>query len=229
MIESIFAQLTQIDSRILSQVLVVVGVAIVATIFIVRRLAPRRRQASVAILHALDESSRSHLAVIQPRKNGDFVAIFDPAPDPFSSLSLTRVCAPLGGTGIWRRRGQAKFDQLRFEGILAAPVKAELLWGRGRIPGRALRRRKGVDLWDQHCIDLTGSEYVVRGSNTGAIQHAFFNLQQRFNPFLQEVAIGAESEPNLILTVAVAYGFNAESTPALLRLVRATARAARLE
>lgn len=232
MTESIFAQLAQVDGQILSQVLIVAGVAIVATVFIIRRLTPWRRRDSMVMLHALDESSRSHLAVTQPHMNGDFLAVFDPAPEPFVSLSLTRVRAPLsgiaGGTVGGRRRGRAKFDQLRFEGELAAPVKAEMLWGRGRIPGRALRRCRGVDLWDQHRIDLTGSEFVVRGANTGAIQHALFDLQQRFNPFLQEVAIGANADPMLIITVELAHGFNAEDAPALLRPVRAAGRAALL-
>lgn len=228
MLESLFAQLMQVDGRILSQLFVVAGVVIAATILVVRQLSPRRRRDSGIMLRALDEGSRGQLVIARPGLNGDFIATFDPAPEPFAALSLTRVHAPRCETGASHRRRRAKFDQLRVEGVLAAPVRAELLWGRGQIPARPLRRRKGVDLWDQHRIDLTGSEFVVRGSNTGAVQHALFDLQQRFNPFLREVAIGANADPILIITVELTYGFNAEDASALLKPVRAAGRAALL-
>jgi len=231
-VDSFLAQLNQFDGGMLSQLFIVAVILIVMIIFIIGRMAPWRRRRSAAILHALNESSRSSLVVTQHSMGGDFIATFDPAPAPFSSLTLVCVRASLGGTGAARRHKRTKADQLRFEGVLAAKVKAELLWGRGRIPARALGRGEGDELWAHHRIDLTGGEFIVRGANTGAIQHALFELQQRFNPFLCEVSIeattGLDARPNVVIAVELIYGFNVEDTPALLKLVRAAGRAALL-
>jgi hypothetical protein len=162
---------------------------------------------------------------------GDFEAAFLPAPPPFVGLTVTRSRTPLGRffAPDGRKRRSPGRDILRFQGILPLPPRQELLWARGEMPDRALRRGEGVGLWTGHRMDLTGSEYITRGDNTGALQHTFFDLQRRYDPFLHQVFVERGQLHHVTVRIQLAHGLNVEEMPALVNLIRTAGRAAQLE
>ncbi len=198
----------------------------------------RRQRHSRALLAQLAAGTRSHLAAMGPgaarapavQLNGDFDAAFSPGPDPFVSLTVTREKSPLGGPfHTHGRKRAAVLDQLRFHGVVDPVPQQELLWSKGETPNRAIRRGDEAGLWTRHHMDLTGSEYITRGDNTGALAHALFEMQRRYNPFLQQLFVEREATPHVVVTIQLAHGLNVEEMPALVSLIRAAARAAQLE
>jgi hypothetical protein len=198
----------------------------------------RRRRHSRALLAQLAASTRSQLIDAGPgatraptvQLNGNFNAVFSPGPDPFVSLTVTREKGPLGGPfrAAARKRAPA-LDQLRFHGILDPAPRQELLWSKGETPNRAIRRGDEAGLWTRQHMDLTGSEYITRGDNAGALAHVIFDMQRRYNPFLCQLLVEREATSHLVVTLQLAHGPNVEEMPALVSLIRAAARAAQLE
>ena len=198
----------------------------------------RRRRHSRALLAQLAAGTRSRLIAADPgvtsaplvQLNGDFDAVFSPGPDPFVSLTVTREKGPLGGPfRAAARKRTPTLDQLRFHGVLDSAPRQELLWSKGETPNRAIRRGDEAGLWTHHRMDLTGSEYITRGDNAGALAHVLFDMQRRYNPFLHQLFVDGEATPHVVVTIQLAHGLNVEEMPALVSLIRTAARAAQLE
>jgi len=177
-----------------------------------------------AIQAALNESARSDaIFVRRPRPRGFFVQL-EPAPEPFWRLSVAYHTTPNPLEWIGRRL-LARQSRLVIQGQIKERPRAEMLWIRGRVPSRALSRTANPALWVQRRLDFLAYEYATRGVNTGAIVHAFADLQTRFGPMLDKVAIQADTNPELEIVVRTT-GLNLDEIPALITTIRALGRAA---
>lgn len=117
--------------------------------------------------------------------------------------------------------------QLVIQATLRERPRAELIWQRGKIPGRALSRAGSPTLWVQQHLDFLRYEYATRGINTGAIVHVFTDLQTRFGPLLEKVSIQADARPEVEIVLRT-NGLNPEEIPALITTIRSAGRAALL-
>lgn len=140
------------------------------------------------------------------------IAEFAPAPDPFQKLQAE----------LERSLYQPR---LVIRGKLNRRIQEELLWLRGRPPARALRRSVDAGLWETRRIDLLDGEFAVRGTNTSALEHVFFDMQARFGAFLQRVSVLVEEDEELRVELDVSR-FNESDVPALVTTIRALGRAA---
>jgi hypothetical protein len=177
-----------------------------------------------AIGAALNDSARGKVVYDRgPRARG-FFAHIEPAPDPFWRLSIAYHTTPnpIEWLGRWLSKRQSR---LVIQGQIKERPRAELIWTRGRIPSYALSRTGGPSLWVQRRLDFLAYEYATRGINTGAIVHAFTDLQTRFGPLLEKVAIQADTNPELEIVVRTT-GLQVEDIPALITTIRAVGRAA---
>lgn len=182
------------------------------------------RRRGYAIGTKLNDSARGDLVFARPPRPHGFFAQLEPAPEPFWRFSIAYHTTP--NPLEWAvRRVASRQARLVIQGQLRNRPQAELLWIRGRVPARALSRVRNPDLWVQRRMDFMPYEYATRGVNTGAIVHAFTDLQTRFGPQLEKVAVQADTNPELEIVVRTT-GLSLEELPALITTIRAIGRAA---
>ena len=196
--------------------------AILVTLWVATAITYTRRGRAIGA--ALNDSARSHVAFIRPPGARGFFAQLDPAPDPFWRLSVAYHTTPNPIEWIGRRL-IARQARLVIQGQVKERPRAEMLWIRGQVPNRALSRTANPSLWVQRRLDFLAYEYATRGVNTGALVHAFADLQTRFGPMLDKVALQADTNPELEIVVRTA-NMDIEDIPALITTIRALGRAA---
>ncbi|NJN83219.1 MAG: hypothetical protein HC802_13670 [Caldilineaceae bacterium] len=154
----------------------------------------RRRQQTMFAM--LDNSVRGHLVVHALSFGGDFTANIEPAPEPYATLSVgSRFSSPFNPIGCLRSLVGIGDSHIAVTCTLPTRPNAELIWHRDRIPGHALSISGNPSLWARRGLDVTGSEYVVRGANTYAVEHSFVELQTRFSPHLTTLSIQPTGRP----------------------------------
>lgn len=178
-----------------------------------------------AIGAKLNDSARGQVIFERAPRPRGFFAQLQPAPEPFWRFSIAYHTTPNPIEWVLRRWANHQ-ARLVIQGQLSDRPQAELLWIRGRVPARALSRARNPDLWVQRRMDFMPYEYATRGVNTGAIVHAFTDLQTRFGPQLEKVAVQADAHPELEIVVRTT-GLNLDEIPALITTIRALGRAAR--
>jgi hypothetical protein len=183
---------------------------------------------SKALLRGFDESTRGRAIVPNAALHGGFVAKLEPPPEPFAGFSVSYRPGPRFDLLARLLHPRTKLvDRLAITAILPQTPRQELQWRRGEIPGRALGKAPSADLWTVHWLDFIQSEYAMRGANPGALAHTFTEMQTRFEPLLDEVALLAETKPQLTVVLR-GTGLNPAAIPALVALVRAAGRASLL-
>ncbi len=73
-------------------------------------------------------------------------------------------------------------------------------------------------------LDIVDAEYAVRGFDTAAMEHVFFDLQARFRPFLEQVSVQADDAPELKVVLRTR-NLPFREIPALVLSVRSLGRA----
>lgn len=177
-----------------------------------------------AIGAALNDSARGHVIYERTPHPHGFFAQIEPAPEPFWRLSVAYHTTPNPLEWVGRRLPQRQ-ARLVIQGQIKDRPRAELFWMRGRIPSRALSRTSNPSLWVQRRLDFLAYEYATRGVSTNAIVRAFTDLQTRFGPQLEKVALQADTNPELEIVVRTT-GLNLQEIPALITTIRALGRAA---
>lgn len=177
-----------------------------------------------AIGAALNDSARGQVLYARPPRAHGFFAQIEPAPDPFWRLSIAYHTTPNPLEWLGRRPHQ-RHARLVIQGQIKERPRAELFWSRGRIPSRALSRTSHPSLWVQRRLDFLAYEYATRGVSTNAIVRAFTDLQTRFGPQLEKVAVQADTNPELEIVVRTT-SLNLQEIPALITTIRALGRAA---
>lgn len=178
------------------------------------------------LLQALDQSSRSKVIWKGGTHGQAPIALFEPAPSPFRTLQ-----AELGQLlPSWRSLGRlgskkVRRNHLRLRGTLQERPSEELVWTRGRPPARAIARSPDPALWELRRLDLVDGDFAVRGINTMALEHAFFDLQARFGAFLQHIFVQVDADYEVEIELH-ADRLSAEDIPALITTLRALGRAA---
>ncbi|MFN8446462.1 MAG: hypothetical protein U0175_37070 [Caldilineaceae bacterium] len=178
------------------------------------------------LLQALNESSRSKVT-LQPGGSSRYkLAVFVSAPSPFRTLHAELgQPTPVSFLFGWLERGDRRAGHLCLRGNLSERPSEELVWTHGLPPGRAIARSPDSALWELRRLDLVEGDFAVRGINTNALEHAFFELQARFGAFLQHVLVQADAEYEVEIDL-LAGRLNAEDIPALITTVRSLGRAA---
>jgi hypothetical protein len=185
-----------------------------------------RRRAQRMII-AFQNSVRGRVVLAQPLSSWGFTAHIEPAPEPFTHITITyRVRFHWGMLG-WPGRALPKHDRLVLQGTLPTRPMQELQWVRGQIPARALGKAPDQILWLLHRLDFVQSEYVTRGTNPGGLQHSFGELQRRFEPLLYQFTVLAENKPHVVVALQ-GQKLNADEIAALMGIVRGAGRAALL-
>lgn len=189
-----------------------------------RWLVQRRHQRIIA---AVNDSTRARLVLEQRPTRAGFCGHLQPVPEPFTQLTISHQA---GASWAWLGAPLAlrshRGGRLVLQGRLLARPQAELLWTRGKIPGRALSKLPDdLALWRAHRLDFINSEYVTRGANPNGVIHAFVELQTRWEPLLLQVKVARDETPSLTLVLRSARLEPAE-IPALLAATRALGRAA---
>lgn len=182
---------------------------LVIALALVLGITRRRRLRDVAA--ALDGSSAGSF-VPGPEQRGGLGGEILPAPDPFVRL-FVEFTMPMA-------RGQ----QVVLRGETQGRIVNELVWMRGRAPGRALGRGGGGELWAARTLEVLHGEYAVRGSNTAALEKTFADLQTRFGAESLAVTVQA-AQPNVIVAISF-QGIEARELSAVVALARALGRAA---
>lgn len=182
------------------------------------------RRQGYAIGASLNDSARGNVVYDRVPGPRGFFAHVEPAPDPFWRLSIAYHATPNPIEWMGRRLSKRQ-SRLVIQGQIKERPRAELIWTRGRIPSRALSRAGSSSLWVQRRLDFLAYEYATRGINTGAVVHAFTDLQTRFGPLLEKVTIQADTNPELEIVVRTT-GLRLEDIPALITTIRAVGRAA---
>lgn len=198
--------------------------ALLAIAWIAARVQTARRSAALAV--ALGDSSRGRLVAQRGPNAAGLVAAIEPPPEPYIAMTVSYHAAsaldPLGWLG---RLTQRPGDRLTIAARLPSRPVAELVWQEGRLPAYAAARRARASLWVPRRADIVDAAYAVRGVDTGAIEHVFVDLQARFRPFLQEVIVLAEQDPEVRVTLRLA-GLNLDEIPPLVASLRMLGRAA---
>jgi hypothetical protein len=214
--------------QFLANRLIVVTLGAVLALLLIAWIAARVQTArrSRALVVALDDSTRGRVTLQRGPGAAGLAGVIEPAPDPYVSLAVNyRAASALDPVTWLGRLAQRPGDRLVFEGWLPAHPAAELVWQEGRIPAYATARRARSTLWVPRRADVVNAEYAVRGVDTGAIEHVFVDLQARFRPFLQEVIVLAEQEPEVRVVLRLA-GLNLQEIPPLVASLRMLGRAA---
>ena len=196
-----------------NQQIIVTAISIVLLLLIalIARII-QNQQRSQRLWSGLRNSLPAPLKVrLEAHQDGQ-LAFFEPAPEPFRKLEAQMQTAQ-------------RSPRIVLRGQLVKRPLEELLWQRGRPPDRALRRSIDAGLWELRRIDLVDGEFAVRGVNTAALDHSFFDLQARFGAFLQRVSVQAGDDFEVEIVVN-ANRFNNEDLPALLATLRGLGRAA---
>jgi hypothetical protein len=177
---------------------------------------------------ALDESTAARF-VVEPSGRGRLAGSLMPAPEPFQRLevqfSMNRRAEPEEMSRIERLGGG---QLLLLRGWLRREPASEIVWQRGYTANRALGRGPASDLWVRHTVNPSGGDYVVRGPNTHALEHAFAEYQRRFGRTSLRVSVERQLSPQLLVAVRVA-GIDVSEIRALVGAVRALGRAALVE
>lgn len=178
------------------------------------------------LLQALNESSRSKVT-LQPSGTSRYkLAVFESAPSPFRSLHAEfGQPLPVSFLFDWLGHRERRAGRLRLRGKLTERPSEELVWRHGLPPDRAIARSPDSALWELRRLDLVEGDFAVRGINTNALEHAFFELQARFGAFLQHVLVQADAEYEVEIEL-LAGRLNAEDIPALITTARSLGRAA---
>jgi hypothetical protein len=202
------------------------GVVVLVAGHLIARWQIRRRCA--ALLRAFNDSTGSQVRLLQGPHFEGFRAQLQPPPEPFMLLTLShRAAWPWDLLGRLLRPATQGWERLVIQASLDERPQQELAWVRGQIPGVALGKTPNTITWTLHQLDFVGVEYATRGPNPGALIHVFTALQTRFDPLLERVTVRREEQPHI--TVALrSRRLNADQLPALVALVRAAGRAARL-
>jgi hypothetical protein len=178
------------------------------------------------ILAALNESTRGRISMLRGPDAGGFVGSLQPAPEPFLHFVADyRAAQTLDLAGQVLNPVTHHAERLVFVAKLPSRPAAELIWQEGQAPGRALAQRDRSHLWVLRRQDVVNAEYVVRGANTGAIEHVFLDLQTRFRPFLVRISVQADADPECTVVLRLAR-FNLQELPALVTSLRGLGRAA---
>jgi hypothetical protein len=181
---------------------------------------------SRALVVALTDSLRGKVVVRRGPGASGFAGVLEPAPDPFVQFEVDyRTMALFDVPGHLYSLLAPSGDHLVLSGKLPTRPVAELVWRNGQIPGHALARRERSALWVQRRLEIVDAEFAVRGANTGAIEHVFVDLQARFRPFLDEISVQSDRDPEVTVALRLA-GLNMQEIPALVTSVRTLGRAA---
>jgi hypothetical protein len=180
-----------------------------------------------AMLRAFQESSRGRVLVRRGPDGRGFEAAIEPAPEPMVQFTMHYHARSNLDPRHWlMARAGAREEQLLIQGELHEPPQQELHWVRGSIPGRALGKAPSTTLWTLHRLDFAQAEFATRGTNAGALIHAFSELQTRFEPLLEQVLVLRERQPPLAVLLR-SRRLEIDEIPALVTLMRAIGRAAR--
>lgn len=186
----------------------------------------QRARRSQALAMALGDSARGKVTLQRGPGASGLEALLEPAPEPYLQMAITYHPASALDPLYWLGRlAQRPGDRLIFAGRLPTRPVAEVVWQEGRIPGFATARRDRSTLWAPRRADIVNAEYAVRGVDTGAIEHVFVDLQARFRPFLTEVTVMAEQDPEVRVMLRLA-GLDLREIPPLVASLRALGRAA---
>lgn len=178
------------------------------------------------LMAAINAGQRGRIKPSRGPSAAGFSGALEPAPEPFVLLSFEyRAAAPYDLFGQLLSPFTHHAELLVLSGRLPVRPRAELVWQQGLIPARAMAHRERSKLWVQRRLDVVNAEYAVRGPNTGAIEHVFFDLQTRFRPFLVATTVQAEVDPELAIVLRLSR-FNLGDMPALITSVRELGRAA---
>lgn len=212
-----------LDNRFVLTSLVALALLLVLALLAARVQARRRAE---SVLSALRQSVRGSVTLLRGPDAGGFVASIQPSPEPFLHFVADYRAAPaydLAGQLLNPLTHQA--ERLIFVARLPARPSAEIIWQEGQIPARALAQRQRSQLWVQRRLNFVNAEYAVRGTNTGAIEHVFLDLQTRFRPFLFKISVQADADPECTVILRLAR-FNLQEVPALVTSLRGLGRAA---
>jgi hypothetical protein len=210
-----------------NRLIVVTLVAVLALLliaWIAARVQTARRSRELAA--ALGDSTRGLVLLRRGPGAGGLAGAIEPPPDPYVSLTVDyRAASGLNPLTWLGRLAQRPADRIVFAGRLPVRPAAELVWQTGRIPAYATAQRERTTLWVPRRADVVNAEYAVRGVDTGSIEHVFVDLQARFRPFLQEVIVLAEQDPEVRVVLQMA-GLNLNEIPPLVASLRTLGRAA---
>ena len=212
-----------LSNRFVLTSLVALALLLVLALLAARLQARRRGQSVLAGLH---ESVRGRVTLLRGPDAGGFVASVQPAPEPFLHFVVDfRAAEAYDLTGQLLNPFTHHAERLIFVAKLPTRPAAEIIWQEGQIPARALGQRERSSLWVQRRLDFVNAEYAVRGTNTGAIEHVFLDLQTRFRPFLYKIGVQADADPECTVVLRLAR-FNLKELPALVTSLRGLGRAA---
>jgi hypothetical protein len=183
---------------------------------------------SQAIFDAFANGAYGRLQAQQAPNWRGFVARFDSAPEPYRQFTVKFTAFSYFSLLDFALSNRATANQLLINGRFEQHPRQELIWIRGRSPARALRRGADPYLWVQRRLDLVDGEFAVRGVNTGALEHSFFDLQVRFGPFLKQVQVTADNVADIEIRLK-ATELNIEHIAALMTTLRMLAKAALLK
>ena len=157
---------------------------------------------------------------------GGFVASVQPPPEPFLHFVVDfRAAEAYNLPGQLLNPFTHGAERLILVAKLPTRPTAEIIWQEGQIPARALGQRERSLLWVQRRLDFINAEYAVRGTNTGAIEHVFLDLQTRFRPALFKISVQTDADPECTVVLRLSH-FNLKELPALVTSLRGLGRAA---
>lgn len=186
----------------------------------------RKRRRGQVILAALAGVTQGRVEFRRGPGAWGFVAAVVPPPEPFQKFSVSfRAMSILDPVDCLRRLTGAPSSRLHVWAILQTPPQAELVWERGRTPGRALGRGPGRTMWELHRLDVGRAEYATRGLNSAALRRTFLDLYARYSPMLQRVIVQREGAPQFEVVLA-GDALDVREVSALLTTLRAAGRAA---
>ncbi len=194
---------------------------VVGAIGLGANLRARRRMRQLTA--ALATAARGRLAPISPPLGTRGRLQYVPAPEPFAALTVELAT----GSGLWMGLRSARKQSITFRGLLPSKPRAELVWHTRQPPDRALGSAAEPQLWGSRLLIDGRSEFAVRGENPAALEHAFLELQRRFNPRMRHVTVLADAQPQVVVELA-ADGLNSEDIPTLVAAVRALGRTAQV-
>ena len=160
----------------------------------------RKRSQVKAMLSALHDTTFGRCVPHVRTGAWGFAVAIEPAPEPFRELSVslrvTSLWDPLDWVA-WTVRGER--TRLQFAGTLAPPPPTELLWVRNRPPLTVRGVAAGRGPWVIQRLDITQTEYAMRGANPTAMRHAFADLHARFYTHLALVTVQKDRAPHVRL------------------------------
>jgi hypothetical protein len=178
------------------------------------------------ILAGLNASARGRITLLRGPDSRGFVGSFQDPPEPYLQFVADyRSASAFDLPGLLLNPFTHGAERLTFVAKLPARPAAEIVWQEGTPPAKALAQRDRSHLWVLRRLDVVRAEYVVRGANTGAIEHVFLDLQTRFRPFLLRMSVQADADPECTVVLRLAR-FDLRELPALVTSLRSLGRAA---